>query len=319
MLRMPPKKKARLSQAASPAPDSAPRTPPPPPNEESSPSDMKPNPPLLPHLPPKPSEPISDDPWTDQEEIGLFKGLLRWKPTGIHKHFRLLALHAWLLDEGYILAKNAHTRPAGLWAKLNTLYHLPTLDAREDARQLPAMENPLLTDEKIGQAADTAAQEDADVYSEAENKIDVEEFSLEVGQGFEEEMWKRRLQNTSEADESEPELPDLNLAEHPPIRFMPSFSIEPSEAATPGSRRGKGWKRGKPAAATRRSARQAESTADEEEQGEGKPKEEGDEDEEEASVSEQASQASTPAPRATRTSKCTRGRAKGRARGRSRR
>lgn len=58
---MPPKKKARVSYAVS--PDAEPETP-----AAASPD--------------KTDEQVLDDPWTDDEEIGLFKGLMRWKPTG---------------------------------------------------------------------------------------------------------------------------------------------------------------------------------------------------------------------------------------------
>lgn len=53
---MGPRKRQRLSQATSP---SAP-TPEPAPEEAD----------------------VLNDPWTDEEEIGLFKGLIKWKPTG---------------------------------------------------------------------------------------------------------------------------------------------------------------------------------------------------------------------------------------------
>ncbi|GIZ36758.1 hypothetical protein CKM354_000022500 [Cercospora kikuchii] len=310
---MPPRKKARHSQATSPSPSaSRQKTPETAPSQHSNSS------------PNKPSEATaSDDPWSDHEEIGLFKGLMIWKPTGIHKHFRLLALHNWLLENNYIHPRNEHTKPKGIRAKLETLYNMDALDAREDARQLPAVELP-----DVDQTDAKGTVLDDDIYSEVDNRIEQDDFALPPEEGFEKDMWDRRMpskKQKTEEDESDLELPDLNLAEEPPVRFVATVSIEPSDNATPGSRRGRAGGAGSrrkslpkvAAAATRRSARQAESTADEEE---GTAEEEKNEDEEEEeeeienSDSEDRSEASTPAPRATRT-KGARGRTRGRAGG----
>ena len=64
---MPPRKRARLSRATSPDPRSQTATP--------AAADVP--------SPEKPDQAIEDDRWTDEEEIGLFKGLMRWKPTGM--------------------------------------------------------------------------------------------------------------------------------------------------------------------------------------------------------------------------------------------
>ncbi|CAK4033723.1 Chromatin modification-related EAF7 [Lecanosticta acicola] len=302
---MPPKKKAR----ASPEPQAA-KTPTPTSTAAS------------------PDEAALNDPWTDDEEIGLFKGLMRWKPTGIHKHFRLMCLHAWLLENNHIHPRNEHTKPAGIWRKLSQMYDLPALDAREDARQL----SPLRTggeqdemDEDKGNALDD------DIYSVAANKIGTDEFELPPDNGFEEEMWERRLPKKPD-EEIDAELVEINMAAEAPIRFTPSFSIEPSEAATPSSKavkskRGKGGRAGV-ATAPRRSTRKTESVADKEEEndeedrdGEEEKEEDGeDEDEEESGEEEEeASQASTPGPKGKRTSKATtRSKTASKSKGRSR-
>jgi MRG-binding protein len=70
---MPPKKRARVSQAASPAAtDQQHKTPTP---AAQSPS--------------KADEDILNDPWTDEEAIGLFKAVIKWKPTGKSSLFQL--------------------------------------------------------------------------------------------------------------------------------------------------------------------------------------------------------------------------------------
>ncbi|KAK5109637.1 hypothetical protein LTR62_006874 [Meristemomyces frigidus] len=297
---MPPRKRARLSQATS--PEHAIKSPTPVAEAEESGDGEK---------------QMLEDAWTDEEEIGLLKGLMTWKPTGIHKHFRLIALHNFLLDNNYIHPLASHTKPAGIWRKLQTLYDLDALDEREDARQLSDLSQ---------EAADEDGDED-DVYSEAENKIHRQDFILPSdGDDFAGLMWRQRLLGEGEAErqESPAELPELNFAVEPPIRFTPSFSVEPSrESATPvrvgKQKAGRGRPRGSAATAvtasgTRRSARQADSVAEEEEaeveEGEG-------DDDQDESEDEEQSERSTPA-RSTRTAARGRGRPAGRARGRGR-
>ena len=63
---MPPKKKQRVESQPASTPSAAPT-----PTEEKS--------QLEPARPPV----LDPDPWTDEQEIALFKGIIKWKPVGV--------------------------------------------------------------------------------------------------------------------------------------------------------------------------------------------------------------------------------------------
>ncbi|EXJ95010.1 MRG-binding protein [Capronia coronata CBS 617.96] len=71
--------------------------------------------------------------WTDDQESALLQAIVRWKPVGMHKHFRMIAIRESLLNQGVINPEDSHTSMAGIWRKLETLYDLAKLDEREDS------------------------------------------------------------------------------------------------------------------------------------------------------------------------------------------
>ncbi|QDS70765.1 hypothetical protein FKW77_003849 [Venturia effusa] len=107
---MPPRKKARVSQASTPQPKGTAESTP-------APTDTSPE-----------TADFVNDPWTDDETIMLFKCMMRWKPTGLHKHFNVTAIASSLSSHGFTAE---HTRIPGIWAKLRSLYDLDACDERE--------------------------------------------------------------------------------------------------------------------------------------------------------------------------------------------
>lgn len=53
--------------------------------------------------------------------------------SGMHKHFRIIAIHNYMIGQGVVSSDDEHTTIPGLWTKLRSLYNLPILDEREDS------------------------------------------------------------------------------------------------------------------------------------------------------------------------------------------
>jgi hypothetical protein len=69
--KMPPKKKGKAATAAASTPTA---------DEDAMAIDTPPQPQA--EDPPKPAYDILKDPWTDEQETSLFKGIIKWKPAG---------------------------------------------------------------------------------------------------------------------------------------------------------------------------------------------------------------------------------------------
>ncbi|PGH32647.1 MRG-binding protein [[Emmonsia] crescens] len=118
---MPPRKKLRLSSqgASTPQAENLQHTPTTPAQPDGA------------SKPEAESDSIVTDPWTEEQETSLLKGIIRWKPVGMHKHFRMLAISEHLISQGYVAPNDQHTRIPGIWKKLGALYNLAGLDERE--------------------------------------------------------------------------------------------------------------------------------------------------------------------------------------------
>ncbi|KAI7825145.1 chromatin modification-related protein EAF7-domain-containing protein [Gamsiella multidivaricata] len=70
----------------------------------------------------------TENKWDETMEMALFYAAIKFKPVGMHKHFRMINLHKHF---------NKHSPTpcaiAELWEKLGTMYDLQTLDEREDS------------------------------------------------------------------------------------------------------------------------------------------------------------------------------------------
>ncbi|KAF3917459.1 hypothetical protein ABW21_db0208649 [Orbilia brochopaga] len=72
---------------------------------------------------------LTPDNWTEEQEITLFKAIIKWKPAGMHKHFRMLSIANLMKNHG---VADTHTNIQGIWAKLATLYNLEAADDQEE-------------------------------------------------------------------------------------------------------------------------------------------------------------------------------------------
>ncbi|KAL1607992.1 hypothetical protein SLS60_002931 [Paraconiothyrium brasiliense] len=266
---MPPRKKAKASAASTPLADVQPKTP-----QDTGPTA---------------EEELLNDAWADEQETQLFKSMMKWKPTGIHKHFRMISIHADMRSHGFAADDAPHTRIPGIWSKVSSLYDLRALDEREDAYTFSDDPDPL----------------------DPEEAATIPDFDLPEDE-FGEMIWERRFHGpNSETSSSPPTLatddekllyvPDMGLLKDQPDGIL-SHLAESAAEATPTPKRGKSTrgkgatksaKVGKGQAAKNSKAQSAVSESAEEE----------DEDEDEDESSSESEEDTAPSTRRTNRSK----------------
>ncbi|KAH8723672.1 chromatin modification-related protein EAF7-domain-containing protein [Phaeosphaeriaceae sp. PMI808] len=225
---MPPRKRAKASAASTPLRDTQPKTP-----HESG-------------RAPSQDDEVLNDAWADEQETQLFKSMMKWKPTGLHKHFRMISIHNDMRSHGFATEDAPHTRIPGIWRKLNQTYDLDALDERENQYAFSDDPDPL----------------------DRDDAPNMPEFELPEDD-FGELMWQKRFHRDDSAAASSPAMmpidddkvlyhPGIGLLKDLPGSRLPSQKAETPAEATPTPKNPKNTRASR---ATTKTAKTAKSTA----------------------------------------------------------
>lgn len=85
--------------------------------------------------------------WSIEQETTLFKAICRFKPTGKHKHFRMISIYQ-MVNNPNITPTSTPITTKDIWEKLESLYDLTGLDELEDSSEFMADEEKLQENSK---------------------------------------------------------------------------------------------------------------------------------------------------------------------------
>ena len=117
----------------------------------------------------------------------------------MHKHFRMISIHNDMTSHGFAGEKAPHTRIPGIWKKLDQLYDLETLDAREN-------------EFTFGDSPDPTHRDDDELLPHFE--LPEDEFG--------EMMWRSRFRDSESPGKSSPPLVPI---EDQKALYMPDMGL----------------------------------------------------------------------------------------------